>query len=248
MVKEFSNKVCIITGGATNIGKVIALSFAREGSKVVIIDIKQKEGEETLKEIEKYSEGLFINSDISIVDNIRNSVKMVYDKFGRIDILVNNAVLIIPRSVIDILEEEFDRMNNVICKATFFFSQEVAKIMKEQRSGKIINIATSPGENKKHTYHIPKAGVLRMTQAFAVKLAEFNINVNSVSPNFTLTDRHMPGVCSKETLEFYKNRAPMGRFVTMEDVANSVLFFASEKSSIINGQNLVLDGGWSVHA
>jgi NAD(P)-dependent dehydrogenase (short-subunit alcohol dehydrogenase family) len=120
--------------------------------------------------------------------------------------------------------------------------------MKIQKSGKIVNIATSPGENKKHTYHIPKAGVIRMTQAFAVKLAEFNINVNSVSPNFTLTDRHIPGVCPEKTLEFYKERAPMGRFVTMEDVANAVLFFASEKSSIINGQDLVLDGGWSVHA
>ena len=248
MTKEFSDKVCIVTGGATNIGKVIALSFAKEGSKVAIIDIKEKEGNDTLKEIEKYSEGLFINSDISMVDNIKDSVKKVYDKFGRIDILVNNAVLIIPKSVTDISEEEFDRMNNVICKTSFFFSQEVAKIMKKQRSGKIINIATSPGENKKHTYHIPKAGVLRMTQAFAVKLAEFNINVNSVSPNFTLTDRHMPEVCQKETLEFYEKRAPMGRFVTMEDVANAVFFFASEKSSIINGQDLVLDGGWSVFA
>jgi len=248
MAKEFSNKVCIITGGATNIGKVIALSFARESSRVAIIDINEEEGNKTLKEINKYSEGLFINSDISIVDNIKSSVKKVYDKFGRIDILVNNAVLIIPKSVTDISEKEFDKMSNVICKTSFFFSQEVAKIMKAQKSGKIVNIATSPGENKKHTYHIPKAGVLRMTQAFAVKLAEFNINVNSVSPNFTLTDRHVPGVCSEETLEFYKKRAPMGRFVTMEDVANAVLFFASEKSSIVNGQDLVLDGGWSVHA
>ena len=248
MSKEFTRKVTIVTGGAYNIGKAIALSFAKEGSKVVIVDIKEKEGRETLEEINRYSEGLFFNKDISKVENIKEVVNKVYERYGRIDILVNNAVMIIPKPVTEISEEDFDKMNEINYKAPLFLSQEVSKIMVKQQNGKIINIGTSPGENKKHTYHLSKAALLRMTQSFAVKLAEYNINVNAVSPNFTLTDRHQPDVCPKETWEFYFKRAPMKRFPTMQDVANAVLFLASEKSSIINGQNLILDGGWSVHA
>jgi len=250
MTKEFSNKVCIVTGGATNIGKVIALSFAREGSKVAIIDIKEKEGNQTLKEIEEYSEGLFINSDISIVDNIRSSVKKIYNKFGRIDILVNNAVVSVHTYGKDVSEEIWDKMADVNLKALFFFSQEVAKIMKTQKSGRIINAASVMGLGSRKDYVIytgQKAGVIGLTKSLALELAEYNILVNSVSPGYVLTKAKEKLTKDKKFMNWLKARIPIGRFISMQEIANVYLFMASDKSSGITGQNIIVDGGWLIN-
>ncbi|MDD5621900.1 MAG: SDR family oxidoreductase [Actinomycetota bacterium] len=250
MNEEFSNKVCIVTGGATNIGKVTALSFARGGAKVAIIDIKEKEGKETLKEIEQYSEGLFIKTDIALCDNVKKSVKEVYDKFGHIDILVNNAVICLHCYGKDVSEEVWNKMTDVNLKALFFFSQEVSKIMKIQKSGRIINTASSTGVAARKDYLVytgQKAGVIGLTKALALELAEYNILVNSVSPGYVLTKAKEKLVKDRKFMNWLKTRIPIGRFISMQEIANVYLFLASDRSSAITGQNIIVDGGWLIN-
>lgn len=244
------NKVSLVTGGAGGIGRQIALTLAKEGARVAIIDMKQAEGEAVVEELNQLSEGYFIKTDISQVSNIEQAVQQVYQRFGAIDILVNNAGISIRSEVDGMTEEEWDRILSINLKAAYFFSKEATHVMKTQKSGNIINIASIRAviANKTHLgYAITKAGMIAMTKGFAIALAEYGIRANTVMPGYVLTPMTEHNLSNQGWMEMLRSRVPMGRLIEMQEVANAVLFLASDLSTGITGESIVVDGGWLAH-
>jgi 3-oxoacyl-[acyl-carrier protein] reductase len=230
------------------IGREIALSLARNGAKVVIIDVSDKIFE-VLKEIEKLArDGLAVKCDVSNVNEVEKAVKEVLSKFGRVDILVNNAGIYPFKPVTDMSEHDWDKVLNINLKGTFLFTRAVLPKMIEQKKGKIINIASIAGSvvgypNLAH-YSASKGGIVGFTRALALEVAQHGINVNAISPGPILT----PGteVLGKEMYEEIRRNIPLGRWGSPEDVANLVIFLASDESSFITGQNIIVDGGLTI--
>jgi len=248
------DKIAVITGGARGIGKGIALKFAEEGCTPVIVDLLESQAAQTLNEVRmKGRDGFFIKCDISDANQVREMVGQVIGKFGKLDILVNNAGIPggMPRSVVDISEEDWDRVLNTNLKGTFLCSKAVVPYMKEKNYGRIINVssmaAISPPAPLIH-YSSAKAGMIGFTLDLALELAPFNICVNVILPGAIQTDifDHMvpPGVDKQLFFqEMGKMICPMGRIGTPEDVAGAALFLASDLSSYMTGDRLLVGGG-----
>jgi len=245
---NLDGKVAIVTGAAQGIGKEIALLLARSGARTVIIDVSDKIFD-VMKEIEAFGQdSLAIKCDVSNGEEVKNAVKEVIGRFGRIDILVNNAGIYPFKQFTEMTERDWDKVLNVNLKGVFHFTRFVLPKMMEQRKGKIINIASVAGSvvgfpNLAH-YSASKAGIVGFTKALALEVAQYNINVNAISPGPILT----PGTkaLGKETYEQIRKSIPLGRWGKPEDVANLVLFLASDESGFITGQNIVIDGGYTI--
>jgi 3-oxoacyl-[acyl-carrier protein] reductase len=248
-----SNRVAIITGGARGIGKGIALKFAEEGCSVVITDVLLEEAKKTLEEIlKKGRDGLFIPCDVSDSRQVQEMVAQVIRRFGKIDILVNNAGIGgVPKSILDVSEEEWDRLLSINLKGVFLCCRAVVPHMREKRYGKIVNMSSmaaiappTPNIN----YSAAKAGVLGMTLDLALELAPFNICVNAILPGAIPTDMWnplLPPGINKEDFfaEVGKSVAPMQRVGTPAEVAGAALFLASDLSSYVTGDRILVGGG-----
>jgi 3-oxoacyl-[acyl-carrier protein] reductase len=253
-----SNKVAIITGGATGIGKGIALKFAEEGCSIVIADITEEEARNTVKEISKIGrEGVFVRCDVTSNQQIQAMVKQTIDRFGKIDILVNNAggISASKGAIEDVTEEQWDRTINLNLKSQFLCCKAVVPHMKEKKSGKIINMssigAISPPVSFIH-YHAAKAGVLGLTCNLAVELASLNICVNAILPGPIRTQFWNP--LTKELPNedaFFKDvgkkEVPMQRVGTPADVAGTALYLASDLSAYVTGESIFVSGGLPLH-
>jgi len=247
---QLKDKISVVTGGASGIGRQIALTLAKEGSKVVILDIKEEDGKKVEAELNELSEGKFLNCDLRSVKNIEDTISRIEKTYGTIDVLVNCAGLANRTPIVDITEQEWDLLNDVNLKAAFFVSKEVAKIMIKNGGGKIINISSQRAHTAdgKHTiYDVTKAGLEAMTRSFAVAFAKDNINVNAVAPGYVLTPMTAHNLERKGWREWICSRIPKGRLIEMQEVADAVLFFASDKCSGVTGQTLLVDGGWVIH-
>lgn len=190
---SFKDKVAIVTGAASGIGKSCSLSFAEKGAKVVVVDLNKKGAEETNLEIQrKGGKAIFIKADVSKKEDVENIVNITENNFGKIDILVNCAGICQIRNVEDITEEEWDKMMSINLKGTFFLCQSVLKEMKKYQKGKIVNMGSVAGEIGGilvgANYSASKAGILCLTKSLAKYAAPYNINVNSVSPGFIDTE------------------------------------------------------------
>jgi 3-oxoacyl-[acyl-carrier protein] reductase len=249
-----TDRVAIVTGGAEGIGKGIALKFAEKGcSTVVIFDLQQQKAEETIREIsDKGGKGVFMSCDVSAGRQVQKTVDEAIERFGRLDILVNNAGIgPLPKSIIDVPEEEWDRVLAVNLKGMFLCSKAVAPHMKKRRYGRIINIssiaAIFPFGPVVH-YSASKGGVLSFTVNLALELAPFHICVNAILPGMIRTeghDRFIPPEINKG--DFYMAQGkfiPAQRVGTPEDVAKAVLFFASDLSDYVTGDRLIVAGGF----
>lgn len=247
-----TGNVAIITGGAGGIGKGIALKFAEEGASVVIADIREEVGNKTVKEvIKKGVDGLFVQCDVTDSSQIQALSDQTIKKFGKVDILVNNAGIgPFPRPTEELPEEEWDRVMSINLKSAFLCSKAVIPHMKQQRHGRIINIASlaaiSPFGPVVH-YSASKAGLVMFTINLAQELAPFNICVNAILPGTTDTemqDNRIPPDVSREDFLAMKGKTiPMGRIATPEDVAKVALFFASELSSYVTASQVIVAGG-----
>jgi 3-oxoacyl-[acyl-carrier protein] reductase len=247
------NRVAIITGGARGIGRGIALKFAEEGCSVVITDVLTEEAKRTAEEVHnKGREGIFVKCDVSNSGQVQGMVDQVIKKFGKVDILVNNAgVGGVPKSIIEISEEEWDRLLSINLKGYFLCCKAVVPHMKNKAYGKIINIssmaAISPPAPTIH-YSAAKAGVLGLTLDLALELAPFNICVNAILPGAIPTDMWNlaipPGINKEDFFkEVGKMASPMQRVGTPEDVAGVALFLASDLSSYVTGDRILVGGG-----
>jgi NAD(P)-dependent dehydrogenase (short-subunit alcohol dehydrogenase family) len=248
-----SNKVAIITGGARGIGRGIALRFVEEGCSVVITDLLTAEGRQTAEEISKKGrDAIFIKCDVMDSSQVKDMMDQVIKKFGKVDILINNAgVTGLPKSITETSEEEWDRVLAINLKGIFLCCKSVVPHMKEKGYGKIVNIsslaAISPGAPMIH-YSASKAGVLGLTLDLALELASFNICVNAILPGVIQTDMFdqiIPPSVNKEDFltDLGRMAAPMGKVGMPEDIAGVALFLASDLSRYVTGDRIIVGGG-----
>ncbi len=250
---SLEGKVAIITGGGRGIGKAIAQGFAKAGAKVAITSRKINDLEDTAKQIQAGGgEALPVQAHLGKMEGIQQMVDTVMDKFGRIDILVNNAgASPAMASVLDSEERLWETIMNLNMKGLYFISQRVARIMKAQGGGKIINIASIDGFHPERTvsiYSISKAGVRMITKAFASELAEFNIQVNTIAPgpiHTKMMDSHWIDFSpeeAKKAKEAAESMMPMGRIGEPDDIVGAAVYFASDASNYTTGTEIIIDG------
>lgn len=238
MLTEFDGKVVLVTGASRGIGAGIASSFSKNGAKVVVNYNKSKAKAKKVLEGLK-NEGMIVQADVARRVSVERMIKRVIKKWGRIDILVNNASLVNNHSAWrDVPELEWKKTINVNLGGVFNCMRIVLPEMLKQKSGKIVNVASLsgiyPGKAIAPAYTISKAGVINLTQAMAMEVAP-HVNVNAV----------VLGRVNKEGLEL-DERIPLNRLASVSDVVGVVNFLASKNSSYITGQSLVVDGGLSL--
>jgi 3-oxoacyl-[acyl-carrier protein] reductase len=243
---RLKGRVSIVTGGARGIGKAIALTLVREGAKVAIVDFDKERAIALKNELEKnQGVAIAIPCDISKSSDVKAMVDQVIKALSRIDILVNNAGIIRRGTIETVTEEDWDRVIEVNLKGTFNCSRAVVKTMKSQRYGKIINVSSIAGKMGDITsapgYGPSKAGMDALTKTLARQLAQYGINVNGVAPHAIETE--MSAQWSAERRKEIIASIPLGRLGKPEDVAEAVLFLASDEASFITGEILDVNGG-----
>ncbi len=243
---ELSGKVAIVTGAGGGIGKAVSIALAENGADVVVNDIDEKKAERVCENIKALGRrSLAFLADVSKSKEVQALVQRTVEEFKTIDILVNVAGVSTPLLIEDLTEEDWDRVLDINLKGTFLCSQAVASIMKKNRSGKIIIISSTGAKvlcrGSGPNYTASKAGLLGLTRHFAFELAHYNINVNAVCPGPTLSEI---APRTAEEIEYTRQRTPIGRWSTPEDLAHVVVFLASEKARQIVGASIDIDGGW----
>ncbi len=242
---RLENKVVIITGAGSGIGKETALLFAKEGAKVVVTDVNEKGGEETVAEIKKNGgEAFFARLDISSREQSKEVIKYTLERYGKIDVLINNAGIIQDALVQKMTEEQWDSVINVNLKGPFNCIQAVVPAMMEHGVGEIINISSIVGlygNIGQTNYAAAKAGLIGMTKTLAKELGKNGIRVNAVAPGFIHTP--MTAKLPEKILEMMKEKTPMKRLGQPDDVAYALLYLASDEANFVNGAVLCVDGG-----
>ncbi|HYN44899.1 MAG TPA: 3-oxoacyl-ACP reductase FabG [Candidatus Limnocylindrales bacterium] len=239
------DKVVIITGGGSGIGKETGLLFAKEGAKVVIADINEKAGVETVDEIKNAGgEAIFARLDVTDREQTKQVVKDTIEKYGSVDVLINNAGIIQDALVVKMTEDQWDNVININLKGPFNCIQAVVEQMITQGSGVIINISSIValyGNIGQTNYAATKAGLVGMTKTLAKELGKKGIRVNAIAPGFIYTP--MTATVPEKILEMMKEKTPLKRLGTPGDVANALLFLSSDDASFINGAVISVDGG-----
>lgn len=251
MGKRLEGKVAIVTGSNRGIGRGIAAALAKEGCRVVVSSYEHgKDGDEVVNEIEKLgSDAVFVKADVSKERHVRNLVRDAVKKFGRLDIMVNNAGILVFGTVLELTEKNWDRQMAVNLKGVFFGTKYAVMQMKKQgKGGRIINISSIagivgfPGIS---AYCASKGGVTEFTREAALDHAKDGITVNAINPGVIVTDMTKGMLGDKATKDSLMANTPVGRFGKPEDIGNAAVFLALEESSFITGHNLVVDGGWT---
>lgn len=242
---ELDGKVAVITGGASGIGLSTARLFARKGATLVLLDLDERVGA-IAADLSPQAMGLCV--DITDSEQIAKAVDRITERFGRIDILCNIAGFGHSSPPEEILEEDWNKVLNVNLTALFFVSQKIGRQMIRQGSGgKIVNMASQAGVvaiPNHAAYSVSKAGVIALSRALALDWGRYGINVNSLSPTVVLTPM-AKDYWVGERADRHLAQIPSGRFATPEEVASAVLYLAGPASDMVNGTNLVLDGGFT---
>jgi NAD(P)-dependent dehydrogenase (short-subunit alcohol dehydrogenase family) len=250
---RLKNKVSLVTGASRGIGRSIALALAREGSAVALnCSTSVGEAGKVAKEIRGLGrKAIVIQADVASKTEVETIVKKVVDEFGKIDILVNNAGMSVVGASGELEENRWRRGIDVMLTGVFFCSQAVGREMIKQGSGKIINIASVNGIlafPERVCYSCAKAGVMQLTKVLGCEWARYNINVNAIAPGYVKTSL-VEELAEKGTLDVEELtiRTPLGRLAEPEEIADAVIFLASEESKYIEGQTIVIDGGWTAY-
>ncbi|MGH7798900.1 MAG: SDR family NAD(P)-dependent oxidoreductase [Candidatus Binatia bacterium] len=252
---RLKDKVAVITGAAHGIGKAYARRFAEEGARVVIADIDAAGGEATAKAITDSGGSAWSRTtDVRSFANIQGLMQETVKRFGRIDVLLNNAAIYITQKlwkgpVEELALEEWDRVIEVNLKGVFLCSKAAIPIMKQQKSGKIINIASGTffsGSGNMPHYTTAKGGVVALTRVMARQLGEWGINVNCMTPGSTLSEEAVSDEVLKRRQGSMDKRA-FRRIETPADIVGTAVFLASSDSDFITGQLLVVEGGGIMH-
>ena len=232
-------------------GRAHALALAKAGAKVIVADISQEECEKVVQEIKKNKgEAIAVKCDVTKKEEIDQMIQTAVKAWGKLDILVNNAGIAEFVPFMEMTEVEWDKTININLKGYFLCAQAAAKEMAKQKSGAIVNIASvAMGQigvgfpNLTH-YCASKGGIVGMSEAMAIELATYNIRVNVVSPGVIDTPMIDPVRQDKVSMEGILGRVPLHRVGKPEEVANAVVFLASDDSSYMTGSVVVVDGGW----
>jgi len=251
---KFKDKTVIVTGGGTGIGRETALLFAEEGANVLITGRRIDKLREVQKEAGKLGIEIdYLVNDISDEDRCKSIVKYVVEKYGHIDILFNNAGILLPGSTHEISSLEWDKTFNVNVRGMWLMSKHVLPHLMEQRSGSIINSSSVigiKGFTGVAAYAASKGAVAELTKCMALEYADKGIRVNAICPGFVdtplVSEGYMSRVEDKEDAKTYLNSLhPLGRIATAKEIAHAVLFLCDENSGFITGHLLPIDGGWN---
>ena len=255
MELNLKQKVAVITGGGRGIGEAICIAFAKEGTHVVVSDIDYENAQSVSEKIQALGpKAIPMKIDISRSEEATKLIEVAVKEFGTVDILVNNAGISPkkegggPAMTWEIGLEEWDRVMGVNLKGTLFCSQEAVKYMLPRKKGAIVNIASIAGKAPFEPmatgahYDASKAAIINLTQRLASEVAEHGIRINAVAPGRIATP--MAKFASQKWNQAMLERTPMGRFGTPEEIANAVVFLASDGASFITGETVNVNGGW----
>lgn len=248
---KLPGKVSLITGAASGMGRATALLFAREGSKVVAVDVDEAGGQKTIDLIhEMGGDAIFVRADVARDDDARHMVDQTVARYGRLDVLFNNAGVAQGVELTEMSEEEWDRVVDIDLKGVFLGSKYGIRAMLQSGGGVIINTASISGllaQNFLPAYNAAKAGVINLTRYIAVEYGPRNIRANAICPGAIDTPMLQSAVSSKPenapVVKYFLHMAPLHRLGTPEDIAKAALFLASDDASFITGHALVVDGG-----
>jgi NAD(P)-dependent dehydrogenase (short-subunit alcohol dehydrogenase family) len=249
---KLKNKVAIVTGAGRGIGKAIATRLCAEGAKVVISDIDLPAAQEVSQGLNASGEkAMAFKADVSNKAEVETMVKETLKAFGGIDILVNNAGMSVVGASAELEESRWRTGIDVMLTGVFFCSQAAGREMIKRKSGKIINIASINGIvafPERACYCSAKAGVMALTKVLGSEWARYDINVNAIAPGYVETEL-VRNLVTTGTLDLHElaNRIPNGRLAKPEEIADLVVFLASEESKYIQGQTIIMDGGWTAY-
>jgi len=248
---SLEGKTAMISGGASGIGKGTAHRLAEAGAEIIILDIDDEKGIQTKEQIQNLGKkAVYLHCDVSSDTDCRRAVETAVKEFSKIDILFNNAGIVIRKNAVALTEKEWDKALNINLKGVYLLSHYVIPVMIKNGGGSIINTGSGwshKGGPDAVSYCASKAGILNLTRAMAIDHGKYNIRINCICPGDIDTPL-LHSECEQlgENKEkFMQNAAarPLNRIGTPEDVANAVLFFASDLSAWVTGANLIVDGG-----
>jgi NAD(P)-dependent dehydrogenase (short-subunit alcohol dehydrogenase family) len=246
---NLDGKVSLITGAARGLGKACALALAHAGSNIALGLRDVNTAEDLVLEIKAMGRKVIrLQMDVSSLQQINTAVEHTVKTFGKIDILVNNVGVAPDNPAEKVTEEDFDYTVNLNLKGTFFTAQAVGKQMIKQGNGRIINMSSQAGFialEDESIYCMTKAGVNHLTKNLASEWAKYNINVNAVAPTFIETPGTEPWLKDKDFRKSVIDRIPLGRIGKPMEVAGAVVFLGSDAASLITGEIMLIDGGWT---
>lgn len=251
MRNSFEGKTAFVTGGSRGIGRQIAERFASEGANVAIIDVNEEALQAAQEEMSGQGYSIYTkNASVTDKEQIEGAMKEVFEKFGSIDVLVNNAGVIRDNMLFKMTDEDWLTVTDVHLKGAFYATRAAQQYMTQNKYGRIINISSTSalGNRGQANYATAKAGLQGFTKTLAIELGKYGITANAVAPGFIETDMTKAtaeriGVPFEELIKASVSSIPVGRSGKPEDIANAVAFFADERSSFVSGQVLYVAGG-----
>jgi len=247
---RLQNKIAIITGAGSGIGRGIALGFVKEGAMVAIADWSDKGGKETVEQITKAGgKAFFVRTDVSKTADVDKMVETCLNEFGRVDILVNNAGIYRAYNLHEMSDENWNETINVNLRSVFLGSRRVIPEMLKQGKGKIVNISSIAGLvgfAQSAAYCASKGGIIALTKEMALEYAPKKINVNCICPGVINTAMTKDMISDPVTKQFLESSTPYPRLGEPEDIAFAAVYLASDESDFVNGHALTVDGGWLV--
>ncbi|MFI5642246.1 SDR family NAD(P)-dependent oxidoreductase [Streptomyces goshikiensis] len=246
----FKDRVVVVTGAASGIGKQTAIEFARQAAQVVVADIDERHGAAVVADMKNDGlDAIFVRTDLTSEADCENLIAAATDTFGRLDVLVNNAGIEISTPLHEMSEQEWDKLVDTNLKSMFLCSKHALRHMIGARDGAIVNVCSVSGLVAWPgiaAYNATKGGVMMLTKSLAVDYASYGIRANCVCPSIIDTPMTDTSIGNDASVKEEKAKLnPIGRLGTPEDVANAILFLASEKSSFITGAALTVDGGYT---
>lgn len=242
---DLEGKVAIVTGGSSGIGKAIVERYAWEGAEVVIADVDEEAGKEVAEETDSH----FIKCDVSDFESVESLVEETVEKYGKLDIMVNNAGIGSVEGIEAMAVEDYEQIRSIDLDGVVYGCKAAAPHLRETE-GTIINMASIyglVGDVGSTAYNASKGGVVNLTRSVASDLADGNVRVNSICPGFVDTPMTEGVQDDEEFMQHIKNQTPLERLAEPEEIASVAAFLASEEASYITGANIPVDGGWTSH-
>ncbi len=248
---KLDSKVALVTGSSRGVGKAVALGFAKNGADVVInYTSNQEAADNVVSEIESMGrKAIAVKADVAALSEVNDLVGAAVETFGKLDILVNNAGFTRPAMMVKMSEDQWDQVVDIHLKGAFMCSQAAARHMKEQNSGKIINVTSVAGlvgTVGQINYSAAKGGIISMTKSIAREMARYSVCANVISLGIVATDMTEKIRSDEKLKEIYMNRILLKRFAEPDDISPAFVFLGSDDSNYITGQLLCVDGGYGM--